>query len=87
MIETYEQWEARRTYSIIRSARPGNKTIKTVVASGLGYDQAHKLTDQLQKEWCAANPGYSCWTMDLFLLQLETPWVPVQQQQQTEKGN
>lgn len=88
MIETFEQWEARRTYRIIRSRRNAQETSKTLIASGLGFDQAARLQDQLQAEWCAANPGYSCWTMDIFLRELETPWVPVAKQQQlTEKGN
>jgi hypothetical protein len=87
MTETYEQWEARRRYSVIHNQRPNSQSIETVVASGLTWDAATAKRKQLQDAEKLANPGKSSWTIDIFTIQLETPWVPVNQQQQTKGEN
>jgi hypothetical protein len=60
-----------RTYSIIRSSRQSQKTIETVLETGLCWEDADSQRNELAEADRAANPLKSCWTRDVFVVQLE----------------
>lgn len=76
-LETYEQWMARRQYSVVRNSR--------VVAAGLSHTAARTMAERLQAAEWLSSPGETSWTIDLFGIQLDTPWVPVNQQLANQK--
>lgn len=60
-----------RTYSIIRSSRKSQKTVRTVIESGLSWEEADSKRDKLAEIDREANPLKSCWTRDVFLVEME----------------
>jgi hypothetical protein len=72
---SYEEWEAKRRYRIVRVNRgnwPANGR-REIVASGLTLDEARAQADELSKAERAAHPELASWTRDLFIRELETP--------------
>ncbi len=61
-----------RTYSIIKSKRDGRKENRSLVASGLSWEDADKRRDELQAIERRANPHLTSWTIALYLVELET---------------
>ena len=60
-----------RTYSIIRSSRQSQKTVKTLVETGLSWEAADSKRDELAAVDRAENPHKSSWTRDVFVVQME----------------
>jgi len=85
-IETYEQWMARREYSVVRNRYNGHRSTDTVVATGLRLDKAREMAERLNAQEWASSPGETSWTKALFMIQLDTPWVPVHQQLATQEA-
>jgi hypothetical protein len=54
----------------------GSKRVVTKVQTGLSYEAAKVEEDRLNAESMAANPGRSCWSIPLFTVERETPYVP-----------
>lgn len=68
-----EQALIGKTYSILRSRRDHvqSRTIDTVVESGLSWEDADRKRDSLNEIERKANPLKSCWTRDVFIVQME----------------
>jgi hypothetical protein len=60
-----------RTYSIVRSSRKAQKTIETVLETGLSWEDADSQRNELAEADRAANPLKSCWVRDVFVVQME----------------
>jgi hypothetical protein len=60
-----------RTYRIVRSSRPSQKTVETTIETGLSWEVADKKRNELGEAYRAANPLKSSWTRDLFIVQME----------------
>lgn len=60
-----------RTYSIIRSRRRSQKTVETIVATGLSWADADSQRNAMAEADRAAHPTESSWTRDVFVVQLE----------------
>lgn len=61
-----------RTYSIIRSSRQSQRTVETVVETGLSWEAADSERNKLADADRAENPLKSSWTRDVFVVQMET---------------
>jgi hypothetical protein len=72
--ESYEDWRARRRYSVVCNRWIGRRSVDRVIARGMVLEDARTLRDRLQSRE-HARPGWrSSWTARLFSLRLETPW-------------
>jgi hypothetical protein len=60
-----------RTYSIIRSSRKSQKTVETILETGLSWEEADSQRNDLAEADRAANPLKSCWVRDVFVVQME----------------
>jgi hypothetical protein len=60
-----------RSYSIIRSSRQSERTIETVLETGLVWELADTRRNTLADAGRAANPLKSCWSRDVFVVQME----------------
>jgi hypothetical protein len=65
-----------RTYSIIRSSRKGQKTIETVLETGLTWELADSRRNAIAAAYREANPRKSSWSGDLFNVQMEPLATP-----------
>lgn len=60
-----------RTYSIIRSSRPGRKTVETILETGHTWEVADRRRNVMTDEYRLLNPGKSSWSSDLFEVRME----------------
>jgi hypothetical protein len=60
-----------RTYSIIRCSRKVQKTMETVLETGLAWKTADSTREKLAEADRAANPGKSSWVRDMFEVRIE----------------
>lgn len=75
--EMRRRWHESHTYRVIRSHRGIGRrlpkdTYQVIVAAGLHWDDAQKMADELQEEECRKKPLQSCWTRDVFLVEMES---------------
>jgi hypothetical protein len=60
-----------RTYSIIKSSRKAQKTVETVVETGLDWDTADSKRNKLDEIEREKEPLKRSWTRDLHLVRME----------------
>lgn len=60
-----------RTYSILRSSRQGQKTVETVVDTGLSWEKADSTRNGYDEAERKAHPEKTSWTRDLFIVRME----------------
>jgi hypothetical protein len=62
---------ARRRYRILRNHRGAGQTTESVLATGLTWDEAERHREDLNAAERASNPQLSCWTRDVFVIEME----------------
>jgi hypothetical protein len=62
-IETYEEWLARREYSVVRNHYKGHPSNDVVVAAGLSLEQAREMAERLNGQEWASSPGSTSWAL------------------------
>jgi hypothetical protein len=60
-----------RTYSILRSSRQNQKTVETVVDTGMSWEAADSKRNKRDAAERKAHPEKSSWTRDLFIVRME----------------
>ncbi len=60
-----------RTYSVLRSRRQSQKTIETVVDTGMSWEAADRKRNERDDAERKAHPELSSWTRDLYIVRLE----------------